>query len=480
MVVRVAARFFQGWRDGIAGSLPQFVGLVVLLAAAVNDLLATVRVIHTPYLMELAFLAVVIEVGLSLTMQFVAAAREQQRSAAQLEQRVVERTEQLADTRDALVQSEKLAAIGRLAAGVAHEINNPAAVVAANVEYLRSHFRTEKTLPSDGEEALAECDDSIRRIAAIVRELLDAGRIAGKPSKPEPVDLLQVVEDASLLARKAPGATQTQIELRIPSGLGALSGHGALEQALVNLLVNAIQAIGARPGGRVVIAAERIDSKVQLVVSDNGPGIPAAVQRQIFEPFFTTKGPGKGTGLGLSTVYGIVKQSGAHITVRSSPGAGSAFEIFFPRQSGAVAAPARAASVAEGGHETILLVEDEPGVRAAVAEGLRAGGYRVLPASCADEAEALAVAERDVVHLLLTDVALPGRRGPDLARLIRARWPGVGVLYMSGHPQDAFGRQGALEEGVDFIAKPFTAESLRARVRAALDRVAWPPRAARG
>jgi two-component system cell cycle sensor histidine kinase/response regulator CckA len=204
-------------------------------------------------------------------------------------------------------------------------------------------------------------------------------------------------------------------------------------------------------------------------VSDTGTGMTEETKRRALDPFFTTKEPGKGTGLGLSTVYGIVKQSGAGIAVRSAPGEGTTFEIYFPRASAdEVRTPAPVAP-ALGGDETILVVEDDPRVRQIAVRLLRRGGYRVLQASGLAEAADLARTEPGTLHLLLTDVVMPENGGATVARRIRELRPGVRILYMSGFARDAMGRQGLPEEGVALLPKPFTADSLLAAVRSALD-----------
>ncbi len=462
MVVRVAIRFFRDWRAGIEGSLPQLVGLGILLAAAVNDLLATERLINTPYLIELAFLGVAIEVGLSLTLQFLSASKEQQRSAVELEKRVAERTEQLAHTRDALAQSEKLAAIGRLAAGVAHEINNPAAVVAANVEYLRSHFRTEKALPSDGGDALAECDASIRRIAAIVRELLDAGRIASTPGKPEPVNVLDVAEDASLTARKTLGAIDAGFELRIPAGIYALSGRHALVQSVSTLIINVVQAIGPSKGGRVVVAAEQLGDKVQLVVSDNGPGIPAAAQRKIFEPFFTTKGPGKGTGLGLSVSLGLMRALGGDLRLVSTSPAGTQMAIDLPvcpaPAAGAASEPAPSPPPRAG--RRLLLIDDEPKLLAALSRSL--GAHSVEGCSGVEAALKRVAAGPNDFDVIVCDVMMADGGGERLEQELRVNYPALAdrMIFITGGATNDKHADFIRRMGARVLMKPFDTGAL--------------------
>jgi CheY-like chemotaxis protein len=252
---------------------------------------------------------------------------------------------------------------------------------------------------------------------------------------------------------------------------------------IVNLSVNARDAMP--DGGRVVITTANVEldeeqARRQLVapgvyvllqVTDTGVGMDEAVRGRIFEPFFTTKELGQGTGLGLATVYGIVKQSGGHITVESRRGEGSVFSVYLPRTEGAVeAAPRVPAGGAPGGRESILLVEDEEAVRALVARYLRQLGYRVLEASDGPQALAVVAAARSV-DLLLTDMVMPRLGGAELAARLRAERPGLPVLFVSGHSDQAQGllQSGALGKGVAFLQKPYSTDELARRLRELLD-----------
>jgi CheY-like chemotaxis protein len=253
-----------------------------------------------------------------------------------------------------------------------------------------------------------------------------------------------------------------------------------LEQLLVNLVVNARDAMGS--GGMLLVetgnaslgnglrAADEIDVPagdwVRLVVEDTGHGMDEATLGRIFEPFFTTKEPGQGTGLGLATVHGIVQQAGGHVRVRSAPGAGARFAVWFPRHHGAPApAVADAREPAAGGNETILLAEDEPQVRAIAARVLSGRGYVVLQASDGAQALRAAAAHAGPIHLLVTDVVMPELGGRDLAERLAADRPGLRVLFTSGYTA------GGLAEGAAFLPKPFTPDQLASRVRELLDEV---------
>jgi CheY-like chemotaxis protein len=262
-----------------------------------------------------------------------------------------------------------------------------------------------------------------------------------------------------------------------------------MEQVLVNLAVNARDAMPQ--GGALVLETANVDldaeyvrthpgarvgRHVRLAVSDTGHGMDAATAARIFEPFFTTKPRGKGTGLGLATVHGIVKQSGGHVDLYTEPGHGTTFKIYLPRVDEPVSTAAEpvAAAAPQGGAETIVLVEDEDGLRALVREVLEDGGYRVIDAGTPEEGLAAAKAVAGGVDLLMTDVILPQMRGNELAARVRAACPGVRVLFMSGYTDEAVGQHVVLDESAHFLQKPFALAALLAKVRAVLDEPARP------
>jgi CheY-like chemotaxis protein len=209
---------------------------------------------------------------------------------------------------------------------------------------------------------------------------------------------------------------------------------------------------------------------VKLTVRDTGHGISAAAMEHLFEPFFTTKPPGVGTGLGLSTVYGIVKQTGAHLAAESRQGSGAAFSIWFPRVPNVAIEEKPKPGGRRLGLETVLVVEDDRNVRQVAVRALESGGYRVLAASGGEEALQLARGEAGPVHLVLTDVVMPGLGGREVARRVVEMKPEARVLYVSGYTNDAIGKDGVQDEGIEFLPKPFTASTLLDRVRTLLDR----------
>jgi CheY-like chemotaxis protein len=311
--------------------------------------------------------------------------------------------------------------------------------------------------------------EAAHRAAALVRQLLAFSRrqvVQREPVEPGAV----VLEAQSLLRRVLPA----NIDLRTSLAQGVprvLIDRGQLEQVMMNLSVNARDAMP--DGGTLEISTASLDGQVVLTVRDTGTGIPRELHQKIFEPFFTTKPPGKGTGLGLATCYAIVRDAGGHIEVQSEDGTGTIFRVLLPGLApgeGGESAPALApgAKAMPRGSETILLAEDEPRVRESTARLLRSLGYRVLVAADASAALAVARPDRQSIDLLVTDLMMPGMRGNDLARLLRAETPRLRVLFVSAYA-DAAAIESARETGTAFLAKPFTVADLAAGVRRMLD-----------
>jgi signal transduction histidine kinase/ActR/RegA family two-component response regulator len=398
--------------------------------------------------------------------------------ARQLERDVAERTRELETAQQRLAQSQKLEAIGRLAGGIAHDFNNLLTVIAG-----RSAVLIDQLGPEDGRgRHAALIHQSAERAAALTRQLLAFGR--RQILQPTTLDLNAVAGQLEPLLRRLIGEN---IDLRVSldPALGPVRADASqIEQVIMNLVVNARDAM---PGGgqlTLTTADTELDEAyarrtlgvvagphVLLSVTDTGTGMDADTRARIFEPFFTTKEPGLGTGLGLATVYGIVKQSGGHISVYSEPGRGTTFKVFLPRvaaEPAAVPVPARNEAPA-GGHETILLVEDEPEVRALAREILERLGYAVLAAGHPGEVAALLSGRRAPIDLLLTDVVMPHMSGRELADIVLRGYPEMRVLYMSGYTDDAIVHHGVLDPGTAFLPKPFSARTLAAKVREVLD-----------
>jgi len=378
-----------------------------------------------------------------------------------------------------LRQAQKMEAVGRLAGGIAHDFNNLLMVISGYCEFL-----LERIGPDPGVRGPAqEIAKAAKRATALTVQLLAFSR--KQMLAPKLLDLNAVLTENLKLLNRLIGE---DIDLvMIPGGdLGLVKADpGQVEQVIMNLAVNARDAMPH--GGSLVIetANVRLDESyarthagvetgeyVMIAVSDTGMGMDSETQTHIFEPFFTTKGP-KGTGLGLSTVYGIVKQSGGYIWVYSELSKGTTFKVYLPRVSpaGETIAPQPPATMAEAPHgqETILLVEDESTVRELTQQYLQGQGYTVFEAADPNVALQISHAHSGPIHLLLTDVIMPGMNGRELAQRITAARAETRVLYMSGYTENAIGHNGTLDEGINLLQKPFTLPSLRARVRLALD-----------
>ncbi len=387
-------------------------------------------------------------------------------------------TERKAGEEALLLQAQKMETVGHLAGGIAHDFSNLLVVVAGNAEIVR-----EELPPDDPRQAsIAEIEEAARRGAALTRQLLAFSR--RQVVQPEVLDLNVVVGEIREMLKSVIGAG---IELRFEPGepLGAVRADASrLGQVLMNLIVNARDAMPA--GGTITIATRDVvltdadavrhtslapGRYVTLAVTDTGTGMDAATRARIFEPFFTTKAQGSGTGLGLATVLRIAQQSGGAVDIESEPGQGSTFTLYLPTTDVPVLAPV-AAPVAppEPGGETILLVDDDPGVRRLTERILVAAGHPVLTAADGVEALALLAAHPAPVHLLLTDLILPRMGGTEIARRVAEARPGTRILLMSGYPADIVAGAGVLPAGTNLVEKPFTPAELTAAVREVLDR----------
>jgi len=375
-----------------------------------------------------------------------------------------------------LRQAQKMEAIGQLAGGVAHDFNNLLTVIAGYCGILLDRLPPEDPLRSDV-RAIA---DAGHRAASLTQRLLAFSRRA--VLTPKVVDVNSVVRETEHILRRLIGEDILLSVALLPGGGLVKVDPGHLGQVLINLAVNARDALPA--GGGLTIRTERVDlnapmsmsgqtmpagSYVRLVVSDTGHGMSPDVKARIFEPFFTTKGVGKGTGLGLAVVHGFVKQSGGYIEVDSDEGKGATFSISLPIIEEATAAAATSADVGARGAETILLVEDEEAVRHLLARGLRNYGFTVMTASDGAEALRLVHDRTPQIDLLATDVVMPNMSGRDLADRLRKERAGLKVLFMSGYTDDTLLRHGVYEAREAFLQKPFALQAFAAKVREILD-----------
>jgi PAS domain S-box-containing protein len=379
----------------------------------------------------------------------------------------VEQDEKHRDLEEQLRQSQRLESIGRLAGGIAHDFNNLLLGIRGFGELaLRGLERGE-----DNAAAGVYINDMLgaaERATLLTGQLLAFGR--GQVLQPEVVDLGEVVGSMEKLLRQLIGEHVELVTLTPDEPVLVEADRAQLGQVITNLAVNARDAMPER--GRLVIAVSRLDGEIVeavLTVTDNGSGMDEETAVRAFEPFFTTKGAG-GSGFGLATVHGIVNQSGGRIAVDSRPGEGSTFSVFLPLSELAPAPAGLALSVAEGGADTILLVDDDTMVRRIVTAMLENLGYKVISAGGGAEALEVAEAWTAEINLVLTDLSMPpGPGGRETAERICRLFPGTRVLYMSGYTDDLTIRGGDFEPGIGYIQKPFGAEQLGQRVREVLE-----------
>jgi two-component system, cell cycle sensor histidine kinase and response regulator CckA len=381
---------------------------------------------------------------------------------------------------DQLRQSQKMEAIGRLAGGIAHDLNNALTAIAGYAELALGEVPSDHAARADVEEIRRAAE----RAGSVTRQLLAFSR--KQLLEPRVFDLNETIAGISRLLARLLGA-DIEVQTQLSGGPQPVLGDpGQIEQAVINLALNARDAMPG--GGTLVLGTERgkvseaearnhppmpAGEYLMLRVSDSGNGMSRETQARIFEPFFTTKEVGKGTGLGLSMVYGTLKQIGGFIFVDSEIGRGTTFTLYFrpaaaPERAALKAVPARA-SARQAYEETLLIAEDEPSVRSLVASALRHDGYRLLIASSAEEALTLAGAHDGRIDLLLTDAMMPGKSGVELASLLTAQRPGLPVIIMSGYTEDTLDVPG-LKEPIALLQKPFLPRELRRRIREVLDR----------
>ena len=371
-------------------------------------------------------------------------------------------------------QAQKMEVVGHLAGGVAHDFNNVLTVITSTAEL---------ALPAtvDGEvahEALLTIRDASTRAARLTGQLLAFSR--QQILQPALVDLNDVVASLVPMVRRVIGETIVLDARTADAPVTVLVDRGSLEQVVLNIAINARDAMP--DGGTLTIAVRtaRLEGDgagpalapghyAALSVADTGTGMTEAVRQRIFEPFFTTKAVGKGTGLGLAMVHGVVQQSGGDVTVQSAPGAGSTFTVYLPLAAGTPARAAEVSPTVTAGHETVLVVDDDPDIRQVVRRALTYAGYDVLLAESGEAALQTLESRDGRVDLVLTDVMMPGIGGRELAIRVRARHPGARILFSSGYAENAIAHHGVLANDVQFIAKPYSLQALTAKVRETLD-----------
>jgi signal transduction histidine kinase len=386
--------------------------------------------------------------------------------------------EALRRSEEQFLQSQKLEAVGRLAGGVAHDFNNLLTAIMGYSDIALRRLRPDDPLST----YLTEIKKAGERAASLTRQLLAFSR--KQVMQPKVLDLNSVINDMQRMLQRIIGE-DIELVTKLSADLGSVKVDPShLEQVIMNLVVNARDAM--RLGGHLFIETANTDLDetysrqhiaiepgrfVMFAVSDTGAGMSEETRLHIFEPFFTTKEVGKGTGLGLSTVYGIVKQSGGSIWVYSEKGKGTTFKVYLPRVDEGIEEYKRSQTggVVPRGVETILIAEDAKPVRNLAKEVLSSGGYKVLESDSGGAAIVTSEQHQGPIHLLLTDVVMPGMSGRELAERLLVMNPEMRVVYMSGYTQDAIVHRGVLDGGVNFLPKPFSPEALRFKVREVLD-----------
>jgi len=374
--------------------------------------------------------------------------------------------------------AQKMEAVGRLAGGVAQDFNNLLTAIIGYSQLALGRLHQEDPMRKE----IEEIESAGQRAAGLTNQLLAFSR--RQVLQLQVLDLNAVVSDLGKMLKRLIGE-----DIELATGLGQDIGffkgdRGQIEQIIMNLVLNSRDAMP--DGGKVTIetfnvdldesyTAEHIDAHpgphVVLAISDNGCGMDKATQANVFEPFFTTKAQGKGTGLGLSTVYGIVKQSGGHIGLYSEPGSGTTFKVYLPHldEAGNRREPRASQTESFQGCETVLLVEDEDSVRRLARKILELNGYVVLEAARSDEAWRIYQGHQGPIHLMLTDIVMPGASGRELAQRVAEVQPEMKVIYMSGYTDDAIVKHGVLSANTPFLQKPFAPETLARKVREVLD-----------
>jgi signal transduction histidine kinase/ActR/RegA family two-component response regulator len=456
-------RFARAWRRGAPGAGVLAASLAVLLLLGVHDAAAAAGALETLYLVDLGFLLPVAAVAWTLTTRFVEDARQLSLLRADLARQVEERTRELGRAQEQIGRNEKLAAIGQLAAGVAHEVNNPASVVSANVQFV---LASQGGLTDASRTALRDAAGAIAHVSLIARQLLDAGRLAADGSAALRPVRARSLADAALAAARGRVGAHVHLANAVPDDLHVAGHDRILQQVLVNLVVNGAHAVPEGRSGRVTVGAEVRAGRALLVVEDDGGGMAPDVLRRAFDPFFTTKPFGAGTGLGLSVSRGLVADLGGDLRLESREGAGTRaiVELAVAEAAGEPEVPPGADAAAPaprvGGRRVRLLaVDDDGAVRAALARLLE-GVYEVEVAGGVDDAlRRLGGGAFDVV---LCDVMMPDGGGERLIRALRERSPETArrVVFLTAGAVTEETRRFLAEQPQPVLAKPLDVDQL--------------------
>jgi signal transduction histidine kinase len=426
-------------------------GLLLLVAASINDLVAATGRYPLPYLLDIAFLTLVALAWTVLMDRFTAATHRLDMLSSELEGIVTERTQELAHAHEALAQAERLAAIGRLSAGVAHEINNPSAAVVSNLTYLK-HALAAGEVPEDVGEALEDSLTSMGKIARIVRQLLDTGRVAASDtSMRSTFDIALAVDRAVQTARAALDRPLT-LSLDVPAIFG-VGDQLMVEQVLVNLIVNGAQAVPESREPQIVIRAEALTTGVKLSVTDNGAGMSEEVARRAFEPFFSTKAFGKGTGLGLSVSLGLAKAVGGDLRVAHSSPEGTTMELLIRSSLRLSTVPPSAQPRSARPRQRLLIVDDDPVVRESLSRMLSKIFAVETATGVSDARRSVSGAHFDAI---LCDVMMDEGGGEAFYSWLRRERPSSAgrVIFVTGGVTDEASRRFLDDQEQPVLYKP--------------------------
>lgn len=461
-LVFVAAGVRRRWRDGWHARLPA-AGVLTLAALAVNDTLSSAGLIATPLLLDLGAISIVVVVAVMHERRFAANVHRLERASSELKREVSSRTKALLDAQSALAANERLVGLGRLTAGVAHEINNPIAVVRHSLERIRD---LSEPAPPEVTRHVENGLAATERVVRIVRRLLDAGRIGhSDAARAEPFLVAPVIDAAvEMVGRHLAGI---DLLIEVDEGLTALGDAGFVSQVIENLLVNAAHAFELRPGkARIRVAARRLDQTVRITVADNGPGVPEEVRARLFEPFVTTKVIGRGSGLGLAVSKGLMRSQHGDLTLVATSEAGTEMAVVLPWT--ALEPPALASAEAGGDVAaglTVLIVDDEADVREMLADACSVLFDALAVGSIA---EGMASIEQGrMPDVVLCDLMMPDGGAYDWLVECRARYPELAerTIIITGGPATPQDEMLVAAHADRVLFKPFTMVQMQAVVR---------------